>query len=350
MQLFRRPTHWVTGSDSVNFTKKIADEHCYSDTVIFSYKLQLKIPNYGNYPSGRWNGSYWTISDTYTKKQRTQSFYCLVVRRILRLIPPQYHWDIKKEEVDIEAIKQADYIINLAGAGIADKRWTDARKKIIIESRVQTAQLLYDACSRLNHKPKAYISASAIGYYGERGDTWVNEDSAPGDEGFLPKSCIAWEAAVDPFNASDIRTVIIRIGIVLSTQGGALAKMLPSYHVRVGAYFGNGQQYYSWIHIEDMCRIFAKAVEDKSMKGVYNGVAPHPVTNKKLAEDIATALDKPSVVMPVPEFGLRLAMREMADVVLVGSRVSSKKIEQTGFDFQHPELIPALRDLVERNI
>ncbi|MEL6922700.1 MAG: TIGR01777 family oxidoreductase [Bacteroidota bacterium] len=268
----------------------------------------------------------------------------------LQADPPEYAWDTKKMHIAPEAVKQADYVINLAGAGIADQRWTDSRKQVIIESRVKTAQLLWEGFRQMNKQPKAYISASAIGYYGDRGDELLKETSAPGPEGFLPESCIAWEGAVQPFVESDIRTVIIRIGIVMSTQGGALAKMLPSYYVRTGAYFGDGQQYYSWIHIDDLCGIFIKAIEDEKMKGTYNGVAPNPLRNKQLAKDIATALDKPSLIVPAPTFGLRLAMGEMADVVLDGSKVSSEKIESTGFQFQFPDFIPAIRDLKKRGI
>jgi len=264
--------------------------------------------------------------------------------------PPKYEWNLKTKTIDLLAVKQADYVINLAGAGIADKRWSAQRKKLIIESRAQSNALLLDAFRQMERPPKAFISAAAIGYYGDGGEQLLTEEDAPGKEGFLPESCIAWEQSIQPFFKENTRTVVIRVGIVMSTQGGAMAKMLPSYYARTGVYFGSGEQYYSWIHIDDLCNIFIKAIDDDKIRGVYNGVAPNPIPNKQLAKEIAIALDKPSMVVPAPTFALRLAMGEMADVVLVGSRVSSKKIEKAGFKFQFPDFIPAVKDLVTRKI
>ncbi len=262
---------------------------------------------------------------------------------------PAYQWDPAKQTIDDEAVLRAGYVINLAGAGIADKPWTRARKQLIIGSRVDSARLLLRTFERLGHRPGAYISSSAIGYYGDRGAEWLDESSEPG-EGFLPESCIAWENAIGAAAKAGIRTVGIRIGIVLSTQGGAMEKMLQPFRFRGGAYFGDGSQWYSWIHIDDLCRMFINAIEDSSMQGFYNGVAPNPVSNKELTEAIKGALGKPALIVPAPAAILRLAMGEMADVVLSSTRASSKKIETAGFEFLFPTLEKALPDLLERRV
>jgi len=260
-----------------------------------------------------------------------------------------FAWDLRKGFIDEVAIQKADYVINLAGAGIADARWSEDRKKLIISSRVDSTLLLKNTFERLHKEPKAFLPASAIGYYGDRGNDWMYETSQPGT-GFLANSCIAWEKALKDVIETGWRTVIIRIGIVLSTQGGALEKMITPMKFRAGAYFGNGQQFYSWVHIDDLCRLFIKGIEDENMQGIYNGVAPNPVTNKQFAFDLETAMGRKSVILPAPAFGLRLAMGEMADVVLTSTRVSSQKVEDQGFQFEFPQLIPALKDVIQRNI
>ncbi len=262
---------------------------------------------------------------------------------------PAFQWDPVKQTIDDEAVRRADYVINLAGASIAGKPWTSGRKQLIIDSRVDSARLLLSAFERLAHRPAAYISSSAIGYYGDRGEDWVDESSPPG-KGFLPESCIAWEKAIGAVARAGIRTVAIRIGIVLSARGGAMAKMLMPFRFGGGAYFGDGSQWYSWIHIDDLCRLFIKAMEDGSMKGAYNGAAPYPVTNKELAEALKKALGKAALLVPAPALFLRLAMGEMADVVLHSTRVSSEKIEAAGFEFLFPTLEAALPDLLEREV
>ena len=169
---------------------------------------------------------------------------------------PAYKWDLKEKYIDPSAMNQADVIINLAGAGVADARWTDARKKLIIDSRVDSASLLKSYISSGKTPAKTYLSASAIGYYGDRGNQLLKETDPPGDEGFLPKSVVAWENAINEVAGTGIRTVAFRIGIVLSTKGGALEKMLIPFNFFNGTYFGDGSMYYSWIHIDDMARMF----------------------------------------------------------------------------------------------
>lgn len=258
-------------------------------------------------------------------------------------------WDVMKGEIDEASLASADFVINFAGAGIADKRWTDKRKKLIIESRVKGNELLAKVLPKYPNV-KAYISASAIGYYGDRGVELLPESAAPGKDGFLSESVVAWEDSIGEVASTGLRTVTIRIGIVLSTKGGALEKLLLPFNFWLGVYFGNGEQIYSWIHIEDLCKMFIMAMENEQMKGVYNGVAPNPVTNKAFTEITAKALDKSALLVPSPSFAMRLAMGEMADVVLSGSNVSSKKIETDGFHFEHPQLKSALKDILARKI
>ena len=263
---------------------------------------------------------------------------------------PAYKWDLEKRYADEKALEKADCIINLAGAGIADGRWTAARKKIIVGSRVASTQLLQSFIEKKKTPATACLSASAIGYYGNRGERWVSETDPPGDtrSAFLPAVVTAWEDAIDNVAHTGIRTVVFRIGIVLSTKGGALPKMLFPFRFFTGAWFGTGNMYYSWIHIDDLARMFIHAIENENLRGCYNAVAPNPATNKEIVLACKKALRRPALLFPVPVPVLRLAMGEMADMVLHSTRASSGKIEKTGFHFHFPELLPAINDLLER--
>lgn len=261
---------------------------------------------------------------------------------------PAYAWDVKAGTLDERALDGVEYLIHLAGAGVADKAWTAARKKLILDSRVESLRLLNKHYGErpAEERPKALISASAIGYYGDAGDQTLDETGSAGVD-FLSETAIVWEQAAQSFTQLNIRTAMVRIGIVLSTQGGALEKMLPSYRFRIGAYFGNGEQYYSWIHIDDLCRIFIYLMESEEAQGPYNGTAPSPVPNKELAKAIATAKGQSALMMPAPTFAMRLFMGERADVVLEGTRVIPQRLREVGFEFQFPNLVPALKDLFE---
>ncbi len=261
---------------------------------------------------------------------------------------PVFIWDIKQGIIEEEAIAKADYVINLAGAGVADRPWTKDRKELIISSRVETAALLLQYFQKVK-PPKAYLAASAVGYYGNRGNKMLAETDGPGT-GFLSESCLAWEAATDEVRKSGIRTVTIRIGIVLSTQGGALEKMLIPFKFFMGTYFGNGEQWYSWIHIDDLCGIFIRAIENEAMTETYNGVAPNPETNEDLTRTVGKARKKPALILPAPAFILRLVMGEMSHAILDSTRVSSNKIEAMGYEFRFRNLLPALEDLFERKL
>ncbi|MFK7936779.1 MAG: TIGR01777 family oxidoreductase [Saprospiraceae bacterium] len=262
-----------------------------------------------------------------------------------------YVWDTKRDYIEPSAVENADYVINLAGAGIADALWTKSRKRLIINSRLETTGLLKKAIQDAKTPPKAFIAASAIGYYGNRGDELLTEKSAPGKSGFLAETTTQWEDAImEIAEETDVRTVALRTGIVLSTQGGAMEKMLLSFKLRTGAYFGDGSQWYSWIHIDDLCQMFIHAIENENMEGVYNAVAPNPSTNKDLTYELKDALDIAALVVSAPKFALKMGMGEMSHVVLDSAKVSSAKIEDVGFEFGFSELSPALEDLLEKEI
>jgi len=259
-----------------------------------------------------------------------------------------YQWNIEQQQLDPEALTGVDYIIHLAGAGIADKRWADQRKELILKSRTESTRLLRESITKLGeHSIKALVSASAVGYYGiDTGDDWMTEESPSGD-GFAAEVTRQWEAAVDEISQLNLRVVKIRIGIVLSEKGGALPKIMQPIKLGAGAPLGRGGQYMSWIHIDDLCRLFIFALEQENMKGVYNGVAPHPATNQELTKKTANVLNRPLFLPNVPAFALKLLLGEMSQVVTGGNRVSSEKIEKAGFEFKHTELREALGDLLK---
>ncbi len=261
---------------------------------------------------------------------------------------PSFTWDVSRGVIEEEALKGVDAIIHLAGAGIADKPWTEKRKQEIRDSRTKSTRLLFDQLKKGNHTVKAFVSASAIGYYGfEGGETVFAEDSKPGSD-FLASVVKDWEAEIDHIQELNIRTVKIRIGIVLSEQGGALKEMANPVRWGVGAPLGSGKQYMSWIHIDDLCRMFIYALKNDQLHGAYNGVGPSWVNNKELTQAIAKALKKPLWLPSVPGFVLKLMLGEMADLVLKGSKVSGEKIAQAGFTYQYPDLDEALINLLRK--
>ncbi len=257
---------------------------------------------------------------------------------------PTYVWDIKTGTIDDAAFAGVDFVINLAGAGIADERWTDQRKEIIIRSRTGSTQLLAATLQRLDHKPTLYLSASAIGYYGDRGEEWLTEESTPG-EGFLSVSCVQWEASVRAITDLGIATFINRTGVVLHPAAGALEKMMIPLKFWTSTYFGDGRQYFSWIHIEDLVGIYAYALEHQ-LEGIHNGTAPNPVRSKDFAAALGPAAGKKALVVPAPAPALELAMGEMSHTVLDSARVSAAKVEAAGYRFAYPELSQALEQLL----
>ncbi len=257
-----------------------------------------------------------------------------------------YEWDLTQGYIEAEALENIDYVINLAGAGVADKRWTERRKETLIKSRIHGASIFAKYIIEGEFSPKAYISASAIGLYGNNGNEILNEENKKGN-GFLAECTFEWEKAIRLLAKTNVRTVGLRIGIVLSPKGGALEKMLMPFKFGIGNWFGNGEQIYSWIHMNDVCKMFILAIEKQEMSGFYNAVAPNPISNKTLAHAIKKARGKACLMLPVPAIFLRIPLGEMADVVLNGSHVSSAKIEEAGFEFEFPEIDGALDDLLD---
>lgn len=261
---------------------------------------------------------------------------------------PCFQWNIETGMVDRDALKNADVIIHLAGAGIADQRWSEKRKGEILESRTKSTRLLYDVLKEGKHQVKALISASGIGYYGYD-DEKEFQESDPGGEGFVANVVKCWEAEADRIAELGIRVVKIRTGIVLTAEGGALKEMLMPIKLGIGSPLGSGDQYMSWIHIEDLCALYAKAVHDLSMAGAYNGVGPYAVTNQEFTRTTAEVLARPFWFPHVPSFVLKIYLGELAELALKGIKVSSKKIQDHGFTYKHETLEDALRDLLDPN-
>lgn len=251
-------------------------------------------------------------------------------------------WNIERQEIDANAIEWADAIIHLAGAGVAEKRWTPERKKLILESRTQSTHLLYSALEKAETRPTTFISASAVGYYGFDTGTALVDETSPAGSDFLAEVVKAWENEVKKTESLDIRTVLLRIGIVLDAEGGALGEMLKP---PVAAPLGSGDQWMSWIHIEDLARMFVFALEKTTLQGVYNAVGPNPATNQQLTQEAAYSKGKTYLGIGVPGFVLKLVLGEMADMVLGGNRVSCQKIQKAGFQFEFYELSAALKDI-----
>ncbi|HMD70112.1 MAG TPA: TIGR01777 family oxidoreductase [Bryobacteraceae bacterium] len=243
-----------------------------------------------------------------------------------------------------ESLREADVIIHLAGEPVA-QRWTAEAKRRIRESRTAGTRNLVEALATLPRRPQALICASAIGYYGSRGDEILTEASAPGS-GFLPEVCVAWEKEAQAAEALGIRVVRVRTGVVLDAGGGALQRMLPPFRTGVGGRLGSGRQWMSWIHLEDLAALFQFAVE-RQVRGPLNGVAPHPASNSDFTRELARVLRRPAV-FPVPEFALRLLFGEMADVLLASQRVAPAAAEAAGFRFRFPQLAAALEGLLHR--
>ncbi len=258
-----------------------------------------------------------------------------------------YTWDVEKGIIDAKALLEADYIIHLAGAGIADENWSDARKKEIIESRTNSIGLITNTLKTIPHHIKSFISASGIGYYGaDTGDEHISEQHTAGTD-FVADCCIQWEAAADEIQALDIRTVKLRTGIVLSDKGGALPKLTQPVRFGVGAALGTGKQWQSWIHLDDLCELYIKALMDERMTGSYNAVAPNPVTNYELTKLSAKVLKRPFWMPNVPAFALKLVFGEMAIIVLGSNYILNKRIAlETDFQYKFTELKGALEDLL----
>ncbi len=256
-------------------------------------------------------------------------------------------WDPGAGTIDAAGLEGTDAVVHLAGAGIGDKRWTDERKRVLLESRTKGTHLLAVTLAGLDQKPAVLVSGSAIGYYGDRGDEVMTEQSPAGD-GFLADICVQWEAAAAPAADAGIRVVLARTGIVLSATGGALAKMLPLFRFGVGGPFGAGRDWWSWITLDDEIGALVFLL-DHDVEGPVNLTAPHAVRNRELAKTLGHVLSRPSL-LPVPAFGPKLLLGgELAEALLFTSAdVQPTVLEQAGYSFITEELEPALRSVLHR--
>ena len=256
-------------------------------------------------------------------------------------------WNVAKQEIDITALQQADYIVHLAGAGVVDKRWTDTYKKEIIDSRTESSRLIYESLKNNTNKVKAIVSASATGWYG--GDTdplksFTETDAA--DDSFLGNTCRLWEASIEPVTTLGKRLVILRTGIVLSNDGGALVEFKKPMAFGIAAILGSGKQIVSWLHIDDLCNMYVAGIENEHLSGSFNAVAPNPVSNKTLTLQLAKTLKKKFyVAVNVPSFVLKIMMGQSCIEVLKSVTVSCKKILDSGFEFKFKTIETALEDL-----
>ena len=256
-----------------------------------------------------------------------------------------FHWDPINTWLNPDVLKKSDVIINLSGSSIAEGRWTKKRKSEIFNSRIQSTRLLYNKLLELKHIPSLFINASAIGLYPCNRNELMTEDSLPG-KSFL--SYLAWHWEKEAFKISElgIRTVVFRIGLVLSNEGGFLPKMMQAFRFHAGSTLGNGKQYMSWIHIDDLCAMFLEAIQSKKWQGVYNAVSPNPVSNQEFTLSLAKVLKKPILLSSVPALFLKILFGELSTLLLDGSRVSAAKVLETGFRFHHPDLESSLLSLL----
>ena len=258
------------------------------------------------------------------------------------------YWDVTNHIIDIPVICSANYIIHLAGEGIADKRWTKQRKSDILKSRTEPLKLIFDVLSNNSHQLEALISASGVGYYGAITSNQIFSENDALNKDFLGKTCSLWEEAVHHFSKLNVRTVKLRTGVVLSKKGGALPKMIAPFKLGLGCLLGTGKQYLPWIHLDDLCNLYLFALVNNQFQGAYNAAIEDNTTNEIFSKSVAKILGKMILLPNIPAFVLKILLGEMADIVLYGSRVSNTKIRTTGFKFIFEDLEKCLQlELVE---
>jgi uncharacterized protein (TIGR01777 family) len=255
----------------------------------------------------------------------------------------QFKWNLKDRYIDDKAFENLHHIIHLAGAGIADKRWTPKRKQVIIDSRVDSAELLFSKTESSQINLKTFVSASGIGYYGAVTTDHIFTESDNAANDFLGQVCNVWEEAALHFESNNIPTTILRTGIVLSADRGALEKMKTP----IVSPLGSGDQFMPWIHIDDLCQLYLRAIQGK-IKGIYNAVAPEHQTNKSFSKKLAKSLGRPFLPFGVPAFGLKTIFGELAIILLTGSRISCEKLINDSFEFKYPKVSEALEDLFKK--
>ena len=259
-----------------------------------------------------------------------------------------YQWDIDKQNIDENSVLNANYIIHLAGEGIADKKWTNKRKQAIVQSREKSIELIYTVLKKNNKKLEAFISASGIGIYGALNGSEICNENTKSANDFLGTTCQKWEAAADTIGSLGIRTVKIRTGLVLGKGEGFLKKLTPIFKYRLGSALGSGKQYMPWIHIDDLCSIYLEAINNLNIVGAYNAAVFDNTTNTFFSKTLARALGYSIWLPNVPAFLLKIGLGEMAQIILTGRRVSSAKIVETGFKFQFTNLRQALKDCLPK--
>jgi uncharacterized protein (TIGR01777 family) len=261
------------------------------------------------------------------------------------------HWDYHKGIIDPVALENADHFVHLAGASIAEGRWTQQKKKYIRDSRVNSTRFLYEKLSRLDKKPKTFISASAVGVYGhDTGGILVGEDRVkPGDD-FLATISREWEEEVNKIRDLGIRVVILRTGVVLSYFGGIVPRLMKIIKLGMGAPIGSGEQYISWVHLDDLIDLYKYCIEYRNIEGTFNAVAPNPVTNRTFIKTMATIMEKPCFMPNIPAFLLKMVLGEKASMVLGGNRVSSQKIVDAGFSFKFESVEDALFNIIKLKV
>lgn len=291
------------------------------------------------------SGSSGFVGSALVKKMRGLKHEVFrLVRKKEKLQKDEIYWNPEKSEIDLEKLEGFDAVVHLAGENILG-RWTEAKKKKIRDSRVKGTQFLSESLVQLSKPPASLLCSSAIGFYGNRGEETLNESSLPGN-GFLADVCQEWESASQAASKPGIRVIHYRIGLVLSAEGGALAKMLLPFKLGLGGKLGNGQQWMSWIHLEDLLAGIVFILENSSLSQAVNAVSPHPVRNQEFTECLANSLHRPAY-FTVPEFALKLVTGEMAEeALLTSAKVAPHRLLQAGFKFKYPHLLEALRDLI----
>lgn len=270
--------------------------------------------------------------------------------RLVRYAPhsqAEIEWSPERYSIALARLQGFDAAVHLAGEGIAEGRWTEEKKKRIRESRVKGTRLLGDALANLSKPPRSLICASAIGYYGNRGDELLTETSPPGDD-FLSQVCVEWEKGTDLAREKGIRVVNTRFGIILDAKGGALAKMLPPFRMGIGGKIGSGKQWMSWIALDDVVGAIKFALTNEALAGPVNFVAPNPVRNAEFTKTLGKVLSRPTI-FPIPAFGIRLVFAEMADALLLSSqRVEPERLKAKGFQFAFSQLEDALHHVLQK--
>jgi hypothetical protein len=255
-------------------------------------------------------------------------------------------WDARTAENWGDLVNSDTAIVNLAGAGLSDQRWSDDRKEVILNSRIRSGEAVVAAVEAASEKPKVVIQASAVGYYGDTGDKVLTEESEPGDD-YLADVCQQWEASTAPVEEMGVRRAIIRTGIVLSKKGGALPRMLTPFRLFVGGPLGSGQQYFPWIHIEDEVRAIQFLIENEKTSGAHNMAAPQELTNAQFSRVLGMVMNRPAV-LNVPPFALQAVFGDMSTVLLGGQRIVPQRLLDAGFEFKYTEAEAALRDILNK--